>query len=93
MIQIFENRHNPSEFTSSTECFRDFIAWCETQPDEYFPTHGVESMYSKIFLRELYTYLSALPNNQSDDNSPADALVSFFNSLLDQHGRPRCRYA
>lgn len=93
MVEIFNNRHNPGEFNNHMECFHDFVLWRETQPNEYFPTHGVESMYSKIFLRELYDYLVELPNNQSEDNSAEDAFMTFFSSLLDQYGKPRWRYA
>ena len=89
VTEVFNNRYNLSEFNSRMECFHDFIAWYETQPDEYFPRYGLESMYSKIILRELYNYLSDLPSDQSNNNITADAFITFCNTLLDQHGRPR----
>lgn len=67
-------------------------AWRDTQPDEYFPQTGIESMYSKIFLREIYRYLSDFLYNQPDDN-PVIPFTTFMNSLLDQYGRPRRQYA
>jgi hypothetical protein len=89
VVDIFENRHNPNDNNNRMECLHDFIAWCETQPDEYFPRYGIESMYSKVFLRELYRYLSESHFNQST----GEDLVTFMNSLLAQHGKPRSRYA
>lgn len=51
IIAIIETRDSINHFNFVLECFDKFIAWRRTQPPDYIPSTGLESMYS---VEELY---------------------------------------
>lgn len=84
-IALLEETENSDTFKELMECFRKFIEWRNLQPDEYFPATGLETMYSKAFLKELYQYFEKYNPTENVNESKKE----FIMELIEKHDKPR----
>lgn len=86
---IFENKNVPENFNFMMQSFKKFIVWRNEQPDEYIPQTGLETMYTKAFLQDVYEYCEKLTLIEEDEKEAKEALNIFLTDMLTKHGKPR----